>query len=57
MEQPTLSVVLENATNLGASVILNEYLKEIDEAEPTDKPRLLEHIAALMLTQPITYEA
>ena len=57
MEQTTLSAVLENAANLGASVILNEYLKEIDEAEPTEKPLLLEQVATLMLTQPITIEA
>ena len=58
MEQTTLSAVLENAANLGTSVILNEYLKEIDQAEPAEKSRLLEKIAVLMLTQyPITYEA
>lgn len=57
MEQTTLSAVMENAANLGASVILNEYLKEIDQAEPTEKPLLLERIATLMLTQPITIEA
>ena len=58
MEQTTLSTVEENAANLGASVILNEYLKEINEVEPTEKSRLLEKIATLMLTQyPITYEA
>ena len=58
MEQTTLSAVLENAANLGASVILNEYLKEIDQAEPTEKSRLLEQIAVLMLTKyPVIYEA
>tara|TARA_B100000902_G_C27164938_1_gene840690 strand:+ start:285 stop:461 length:177 start_codon:yes stop_codon:yes gene_type:complete len=58
MEQTTLSAVMENATNLGASVILNEYLKEIAQAEPTEKSRLLEQIATLMLTgYPVTYEA
>ncbi len=58
MEQTTLSAVEENAANLGASVILNAYLKEIAQAEPSEKPRLLEQIAALMLTRyPITYEA
>ena len=58
MEQTTLSAVMENAANLGASVILNQYLKEIADAEPTEKSRLLEKIAVLMLTQyPITYEA
>ena len=49
---------MENAANLGASVILNQYLKEIADAEPTEKSRLLEKIAVLMLTKyPITYEA
>ena len=57
MEQTTLSAVMENAANLGASVILNQYLKEIDQAEPTEKPLLLEQVATLMLTQPITIEA
>jgi len=57
MEQTTLSTVEENAANLGASVILNAYLQEIARAEPTEKPRLLGQIAALMLTQPITIEA
>ena len=57
MEQTTLSAVMENATNLGASVILNAYFQEIDQAEPTEKSRLLEHVAALILTQPITIEA
>ena len=58
MEQTTLSAVLENAANLGTSVILNEYLKEIDQAEPTEKSRLLEKIAVLMLTKyPVIYEA
>jgi hypothetical protein len=57
MEQTTLSTVEENAANLGNSVILNAYLQEIARAEPTEKPRLLEQIAALMLTQPITIEA
>ncbi len=58
MEQTTLSAVMENAANLGASVILNQYLKEIDQAEPTEKTLLLEQIATLMLTgYPVTYEA
>ena len=57
MEQTTLSTVEDNAYNLGNSVILNAYLQEIARAEPTEKSRLLEKIAELMLTQPITIEA